>query len=535
MRRRVLAGLVAAALLLGGCGGGSGGSGGGPSRGTSVSSQAAVPAGREVVIALPLAVRAPALAAAADASAEPGPGSGHFRSVASIAAEFGAPSSVMATDRRRLRELGLNLRVDPSHGAFWGTVTAAQARRYFGTELVRVGADVAPAGTPHVPPGLVGVTGVVGLSAGSSTATRPTGLAISTGCPPDLMTEATLARLFGFSNLLRAGHQGAGTTVDILAVHDWQPAVFAQYAHCGSLHAAAPINQDRVPLTPRTGGGPEIALDALVLTLLAPRAHLGVTHYDSVTAIAFPLMKLLSHPKGSPDVLDITVDYCESDLTGPELKLSEWLLAVLAASGTTTVAAAGDYGSSGCHPGPNSPSATYPASSRFVTSVGGLDFGGGAEAPQDLRPWNEPGVAGGGGGTSARVAAPAWQPGSRRQVPDVAAFAAPAGAGAIPVCLDAESCAWSEQGGTSLAATALSAVAVLSMGGHGGTVRRGNLAPLLWATAAHADALRDVTHGANTTFTTSCCQAKPGYDTASGWGLFVPDRLARYYSSSSGG
>jgi hypothetical protein len=43
----------------------------------------------------------------------------------------------------------------------------------------------------------------------------------------------------------------------------------------------------------------------------------------------------------------------------------------------------------------------------------------------------------------------------------------------------------------------------------------------------------DIVDGANTTFTQACCEAKPGYDTASGWGLLDPDSLHRVVPARS--
>lgn len=520
MRRLALAVLLAGvtAATIGGCGAGSG------SRPTAGSPVAPT---RQVLVALPLAVRAAGLEEFAHSLSGPG-ASASFLSVGSIAARYGAPAAAIATDLRRLRAMGLNFRVDPSHGALWGAVTAAQAGRFFDAPLHKVGGVIGPAVAPQIPAGLTGVTGVIGLTVGTPKRADARGSTPSPSCPARLMSARSLAPLFGFTRLLREGQDGAGASVDILAVHDWQPAVLANYERCtGGEAANLRMSQDYVPLTPRLEGGTEIALDALVLGTLVPRAHLGVTTYDGDTSLAFPLMELLAHSGRGPDVLNITVDYCEDELSGAERGLTEWLLAVLAADGTTTMAAAGDFGSSGCHPQTDEPSPTYPAASAFVTAVGGVEFAGRAEAPAMLRPWNEPGHAGGGGGTSAAVAAPPWQSGAGRRVPDTSAFAAPTGAGAIPVCVDAERCVWREQGGTSLAATALSAVAAMVAGSDGShAVRFGNLAPRLWRSAPGASTLRDVTQGSNATFSKRCCEARPGYDTASGWGLFIPDRLA---------
>jgi subtilase family serine protease len=238
-------------------------------------------------------------------------------------------------------------------------------------------------------------------------------------------------------------------------------------------------------------------------------------------------MELITDRASLPNVLDVTVDYCESQLRASEVALTEWELSVLAAAGTTVVAAAGDAGSSGCYPPTRTATVTYPASSRFVVSTGGVSYAGSAARPRQLRVWNAPGVAGGGGGTSRRVSAPPWQPGSMRTVPDVAADAQPGAVGEVPVCIDGSHCRWDVEGGTSVSATVLSAIAVMIASARHPSARWGNLAGRLWRRGARTGAVKDVTVGRNTTFTTACCKARKGYDLASGWGLFDPDELAR--------
>lgn len=490
----------------------------------------------KVLVALPLQVRARALGLVAGATADLQQiGFRRFLSVDEIADRFGARPDVVAADREVLRRDGLHLALDPTHGAFWGTVTAAQAKRYFGTTLVESSGAVTPASPPRPPDGLRSVTGVVGLTVSLSNPSPATGGSAAPPCPSDLPSRASLARLFGFDRSIAGGATGEGTEIDILAIHGFQPAVFANFNRCtGSSLDASSVTQSVVPTTPPTGGGPEDALDILVLSLLAPGTHIHVAQFDPSMPLVFPLIQTLEG-RGTPNILDITVTYCETRLTPPELALSEWLLAAFAATGTTTLAAAGDTGSSGCYPS-TSPAVTYPASSRYSVAIGGASYSRSATSPQDLGVWNAPGSFGGGGGTSSLVRAPLWQAGSMRAVPDVSVYSAPGGAGSIPVCATRSNCVWSAVGGTSLAATVMGATGVLleqQYGDAGRPLRLGNLAASLWRRTRHTSAVTDIVDGANTTFTQACCEAKPGYDTASGWGLLDPDSLHRVVPARS--
>ncbi len=487
-----------------------------------------MPGSTRVLVALALKVDAPRVATLADATADPAnPGFRRFRTVGSIASANGAPPSVISTDLRRLEKLGIRLHADASHGALWGTVTAAQVERYFGTRLVRAEGLVEPLKNPKIPPGLEGVTGVIGLVASATSPPPPTSAdgSAEPECPSAVPSRTSIAQRFGFPRALAAGLTGEGTSVAILAVHDLEPATFANFDRCGGSGTETQIARARVPLTHTPTGGPEVALDGLILTLLAPQTKLSVIDFDGGTPLAFPLTQLLGGNGSPPNVLDITVDYCESQLSGSELALSEWELSVLAATGTSVIAAAGDTGSSGCYPPTRTASVTYPASSQFVTGAGGVSYDGSAESPRQLQVWNQPGEAGGGGGTSSRISAPPWQRSRLRMVPDLAANAQPGAAGEIPVCVDSAHCKWELEGGTSVSATALSAISMLLAGATHPSMRWGNLAARLWRRGSALAALRDVTIGANTTFTASCCNATRGYDRASGWGLFVPDQL----------
>ncbi len=524
--------LVLIALMLApavtGCGGGTHHSATQANAATTGSTPASP--GTKVLVALPLKGDEAGLERLAGASSDPNDSRyRRFIGVPAVASTYGASASIVSHDLRALNSDGIRLAVDPTRAALWGTVTASQAQRYFGTRLAETSGIVEPSGKPKVPAGLSGVTGVVGLTAttaSTGTSTSPPG---ATTCPTTIPTRTSLAQLFGFTHAIASGTDGSGTSIDIVSTSTFEPAVLTAFDRCAhaSLNADH-IAQSQAPNAPPASGGEEVALDSLVLTLLAPRSQLNVIRFDRATPLAFPLLQLLSSSSSTPNVLDITDVYCENELGSTSVALSERLLAALAATGTTTVTAAGDTGSSGCYPETRAPAVTYPASSAFAASVGGADYNGSAASPGDLRVWNEPGISGGGGGTSSTVTAPPWQPGPKRNVPDAVAYAVPGGVGSIPVCASASQCEWMVLGGTSLAATVLGDTAVLlaeELGNGGRPARWGNLAGLLWRRSQTAKALTDITQGSNTTYSSQCCPAKTGYDTASGWGLFNPDAL----------
>lgn len=490
--------------------------------------KASVPGDTKVLVALELKGNSAGLDRVADGAADPSNSEfGKFTTLASIASTFGAPLSAIDHDLALLDGWGIDLSVDATHGALWGEVTADQASAHFGTPLVETGGVIEPMDPPTVPAGLEDVTGVVGLSrtatgAPSTQTTQPKGIA---PCSDAIETEASIASRFGFTQIVPNANGGSGTTVDIVALHGVVPTVFTEYATCSHEDVSFTGSVHQVPLTTTQEGGPEVALDSIMLSLLAPKAKLNVFQFDANSPIAFPLLDLLTKTRSTPNVMDITVDFCETEMTAAAISLSEWLLAAIAATGTSVVVASGDSGSSGCYPDKSAPSVGYPASSQFVTAMGGVSYSGSAEAHTDLTSWNDKGTYGSGGGTSTKVHAPEWQGGTWRRVPDVAAEADPGSVGSIPVCTSRGHCAWESVGGTSVSATVLSAAALLAASYGTGVQRWGNLAPRLWRHGTSDRAVIDVTTGTNMTYSSSCCRAATGYDTVTGWGLFLPNEV----------
>ena len=91
---------------------------------------------------------------------------------------------------------------------------------------------------------------------------------------------------------------------------------------------------------------------------------------------------------------------------------------------------------------------------------------------------------------------------------------------------------WTSAGGTSAGAAVLAAAGAVYAQQHASAdqpERWGLLAPSIYAAAADPARVRDVVAGSNATTDTSCCDAAPGFDEASGWGLFAPDDVGALF------
>ncbi|WP_442814325.1 putative Ig domain-containing protein [Streptomyces sp. NBC_01198] len=174
--------------------------------------------------------------------------------------------------------------------------------------------------------------------------------------------------------------------------------------------------------------------------------------------------------------------------------------------------------------------AEYPASSRYVTAVGGtsLSRSSGTSRGWTEKVWGSTTGDGAGSGCSAYDAKPSWQTDTgcaRRTVADVSAVADPATGLAVYDSYQASG--WQVYGGTSASSPIIASVYALA-----GTPAAGTT-PASYP-YAHTSALNDVTTGTNGSCGSSyLCTAKAGYDGPTGLG--TPNGTAAFTSGGSTG
>ncbi len=257
-----------------------------------------------------------------------------------------------------------------------------------------------------------------------------------------------------------------------------------------------------------------------------------------------------------PDSITNSWGSCELDEPAAGyFEVNEQVFQFAAVVGTSVLNDAGDNGSSPCQVSgvtsaafPN-PTVQYPASSPFVTGVGGTQLNLG---PGNVRigesVWNDlqygtVGNAVGGGGPSLLFDAPWYQrPQTASNVRTVPDISAQAGIGpGTSVFFGGE--LFQPVGGTSQA-TPLTATGFAMMSArlrHAGKPPLGFLNPWLYRTARfHYESFYDVTVGSNqypvnyapgATNVPACCQATPGYDQASGLGAPLFNKLVARVTS----
>jgi len=166
--------------------------------------------------------------------------------------------------------------------------------------------------------------------------------------------------------------------------------------------------------------------------------------------------------------------------------------------------------------GDNGYGVEFPASSQYVTAVGGTSL----SKNTSTRGWTESAWSGAGSGCSRYISKPSWQQSiissstcSNRAVADVSAVANPSTGVAVYDSYGSSGGAnWLVFGGTSVASPIVAGVYALA--GNAASVNAGSYP------YSHTSSLFDVTSGSNgrCRFTPSLCTAGPGWDGPTGLG-----------------
>lgn len=351
---------------------------------------------------------------------------------------------------------------------------------------------------------------------------------------------------YGTTALAAKGVRGKGARLTVISLGGgYDAADLARAAECfGYPNPRIEVVTGTGVDTPFVNASVETHLDLITASAALPQAG-SLTLLQAVSPLIGMTDAFARMLNGDtvPDVASLSYGVCEfeydEELTS-YVALNEDLLRMAAIVGTTVVVATGDNGSSMCGAGfaeeTAEPSVWYPATSAWVTAVGGTRLALKADnTRRSERVWNDlpytgdwpaPGPAGA-GGASVLVDRPWWQPGPTpvgpRTVPDVALL------GAIrpgwPIVYGGEVFT---VGGTS-GATPFLGANLAAMSAHQrarGFPSIGFANAWLYSAAAGSKpAFVDITSGSNAVQLVGCCSAYRGYDMASGLGAPIMDGL----------
>jgi subtilase family serine protease len=393
-----------------------------------------------------------------------------------------------------------------------------------------------------------------------------------------------IATVYDINPLYSGGVNGAGQSIAVVG----QSAVVVSDVEKFQSAAGLAVKDPTLVLVPGTGSSTIVSgdesesdLDLEWSSAIAPGADVffvytgSSTNFNAFDAIQYAVDERLA------SIISVSYGACETALQGFSL---ETVFTQAAAQGQTIVAASGDGGSTSCSGDKNglttaqqfALAVTYPASSPFVTGIGGTEITAAnsvstnstywvAKSTSDVLSsakiyipeisWNDDspqnGLSASGGGPSALFAKPSWQKGvpgipndSKRDVPDVALYASPAFPGYLYCTSDTT--AWNTAapaqqascnsgfrdsatndltvaGGTSFSTPIFAGIIALINQKQGYAGGQGLLNPTLYTLASnsstYASAFHDVTSGNNNcnAGSTYCGTTTTGFSAGTGY------------------
>jgi len=430
------------------------------------------------------------------------PGSAYFHqwlTPEAFAAQFGMSAQDIAKTTAWLQSQGFSIvKVVDSGNAIIFSGTAGQVRSAFGTEIhhyaVNGVSHFANSSAITLPAALAGVvTGVTGLDdfkpqsravrtplAATAPSTQgPTALFTSGISGSHFLTPGDLSTIYDVTPLASSAYTGAGVTIGIAGETDVVLSDITAFRAAAGLT----VNNPTILLIPGSGDPGisytdlgEADLDMEWSGGMAPGANVVfLNSTDAFQSLLYGIQNRVTVNSASVliPILSISYGLCEAGaqtLVSPtSLANMESAFQQAATQGQTVISAAGDNGAADCDSGDISQdglAVDYPASSAYVTGIGGTEFNEGSgtgattywngnvsgNSSTDIvasaksyipeMAWNDTPTAllaasygelfGGGGGKSILFTKPTWQTGvtgipadGQRDVPDISLNASP--------------------------------------------------------------------------------------------------------------
>lgn len=518
-----------------------------------------------------------------------------------FAVRFGMSDADIAKAEAWLEQQGFTVEgVSRSKNRITFSGTAAQAEAAFDVPLHNYQTDgtthFAPAGDISLPAALAPVVqNVTNLSnfrprshmrvQRGSVVSRPSFTSGQTGS--HFLTPSDIETIYDIKAVHSQGITGSGQSIAIVG----QSAVVLSDIENFQSAAGLTKKDPTVVLVPNTGASTvfsgdesESDLDLEYSGAIAPGATIYFVYAGNATNASVTDAIQYAVENDIAPIISTSYGGCETEYSTTEYGTENGVLAQAAAQGQTVIAAAGDDGSTDCYGIKGLTTAQqqaltvdFPASSQYVTAMGGTEFSAANVASgssywaaangSDLlssaqsyipeQVWNDSsssiGISAGGGGASALTTTrPSWQTsfpnipsGSTRLVPDISLDSSPnnagylycssdfAGTGITGSCAngfrDSSNSNLTVAGGTSFAVPIFAGM-VAMVNQATGSAGQGVINPSLYTLAASSpSAFHDITTGNNSctagsaycsaaATNTSIYAATTGYDEATGLG-----------------
>ncbi len=512
-----------------------------------------------------------------------------------FAARFGAADADLAAVQNWLEQQGLKVEgISRNRSTITFSGSAAQVEQAFATEMHYYNLNgvkhFAPSTDLSVPAAMAPAVLAVGNLSDfrPHSHKRPVPAFTSSQTGSHFLQPGDVSTIYDINAAYNAGYNGSGQTIAVIG----QSAVISSDITTFQTAAGVPVRVPSMTLMPGTGSSAlytgdesESDLDLEYASAIAKGANIVFVYtgsspnYGAFDALGYAITNKLA------PIISVSYGDCEVDL-GTFYASENALIQQAAAQGQTVVSASGDEGSTDCYQDTSlsvaqreAVSVDWPASSQYVTGMGGTEFPTASVAignttywaaqgttdviasaksyiPEQV--WNDDsasiGLSAGGGGISTETPRPTWQTGvpgipsgSFRLVPDVSLSSSPNNAGYLYCSSDTTdtgingSCAngfrdatntnLTVAGGTSFAAPIFAGMIAIINQKIGSTAGQGVINPTLYTLAAnattYASAFHDITSGSNeclagttycATAATTLYSATTGYDLASGLG-----------------
>jgi len=510
-------------------------------------------------------------------------------------ARFGLADADIAKVQSWLEQHGLTVEsVSRSKNRISFSGTVAQVEAAFGTEMhyyhVNGETHFAPSRDVSVPRALSPVVlTVANLSTfrpkphirfpGPTSALSPDFTSSQSG--NHFLTPKDVATIYDINPAYKAGYNGTGQSIAVVGQSDIVMTDIENFQTAAGFTVKDPVKVLASSTNPGIRSGDEVESD-LDLEYTSTIANGATIYFVFSSAGVFDALTYVVNNKSAP-IISVSYGLCETGLTQTDYTSLNGILAQAAAQGQSVIVASGDSGSTDCYrdtsltPAQQQALAVdFPASSQYVTAMGGTEFPAAdvassnttywqAASGSDLvssalsyipeQVWNDDsslGLSSGGGGVSTLTSKPSWQTGvpgipsgTLRFVPDISLSSSPNNAGYLfcssdtatkvkGSCTngfrDSSNVTLTVAGGTSFAAPIFAGMlAVINdkLNSTGQGVINSTLYTLAANSATYASAFHDITSGGNqcTAGSTICSSAgtsqypaTTGYDEASGLG-----------------
>ena len=396
---------------------------------------------------------------------------------AQFGSQFGMSAADLAKVAQWLTSQGLTVApLAPSSNLISFSGTVAQLEQALGTSIHTITVNgeqhVANLTNPHLPTGLTAVvSGVTGLddihlkprvrqNIVKAASARPNFSSSLSGTEVNFLAPGDIYQVYDINPLLSASTNGAGVTIAVMGETD------LSITDVTAFRSAAGLSLNN-PTTILVGGtDPGVSSNTLLVAegqldvewsgAVAPSASILYVNSTDAYNISLPAaidgtVKLSNGLP--PPIISISFGLCEQNASGAFFDSANLLFQEANLQGQTIVGPGGDSGATDCdyqsYPAVDGLAVDFPASSPFVTGVGGTEFnegsgnywsttngtnGASANSYIPEMVWNDSstnGLSAGGGGLSIYFSKPAWQIGNgvpadfSRDVPDVSFSASP--------------------------------------------------------------------------------------------------------------